>query len=221
MFKSPNGFTLLELVLAIGLLALVATVVYGSFRATVDAMERATASGAPARQARVTLARLADELAAADWAPNRPETLFVGSSGELEGRPADLLEFTSRSHVWYPTQPPAIEQAMISYTVDRSSPPITSPITGDRLAGVPRLQLWREEQANPFLISGGGERLLMAEGLAGVEFRFYSKGEWRDEWSASDERALPELVEVVLTFEGVGGREEEFRTLVALPAGGA
>jgi general secretion pathway protein J len=203
--NTQHGFTLLELMLAIGLLALVATVVYGSFRATVDAMERATASGAPAQQARVTLARLADELTAADWAPQREGTIFIGTSQELEGHSADLLQLTSRSHVWYPTQPPAIEQATIGYSAAQSSR---------------GLQLWREEQANPFLVGGSAERLLVAEGLAGVQFRFYSKGEWAEEWNASVAQGLPELVEIVLTFEGVGGREEEFRTLVALPAGG-
>ncbi|MEW6324718.1 MAG: prepilin-type N-terminal cleavage/methylation domain-containing protein, partial [Nitrospirota bacterium] len=111
--NNQHGWTLLELLLAIALLALVAVIVYGSFRATVGAIERSATQSAPAREARVMLARLADELAAADWSEDREGTLFVGISDEIDGRPADRLQFTSRSHVWYPTQPPAVEQATI------------------------------------------------------------------------------------------------------------
>lgn len=205
-----HGFTLLELLLAMALLALVAAVVYGSFRATVAAMEHSTVSGAPAQQARVVLARLADELTSADWAENRQETFFVGASDEINGLPADRLQFTSRSHVWYPTQPLATELATIDYTPAQRSTSLP--------VATASLQLWREEKATPFLVSGSPERLLVAEGLAGVEFRYYSDGVWEEAWDASASLKLPELVEIVLTFEDVSGREEEFRTMIALPS---
>ncbi|MEW6324333.1 MAG: type II secretion system protein GspJ, partial [Nitrospirota bacterium] len=81
----------------------------------------------------------------------------------------------------------------------------------------PTLSLWREESANPFAVSGGVERLLIAEGVLGLELQFYADGAWTETWDASDTRRLPELVEVALTFEGGGGREETYRTVIALP----
>ena len=200
------GFTLLELLLAVGLLALVAAIVYSSFRATVSAMERSTAAGGPAQQARVTLARMADELVSADWSAEREETLFVGASEEIDGRPSGHLQLTSRSHVWYPTQPPATERAVIDYSVTQTPQ---------------GLQLWRQEEANPFALGGSPERLEMAGGLSGVQFRFYSDGAWTEAWDASVNQKLPRAVEVVLTFADANGREEEFRTMVALPETGS
>ncbi len=210
--KSQNGWTLLELLLAVALLAVVAVIVYGSFRATVAAMERSESHGASAQQARVLLARMADELASADWSADREETLLIGASEEIDGRPAGRLLFTSRSHVWYPTQPLAIEQAVIGYTTERSSDELE--------AGVgrpPGLEVWREEEANPFSVASNAERLRVAQRLAGVQFRFYADGAWAEAWDASVSLRLPELIEVVLMFEGADGREEEYRTMIALP----
>lgn len=199
---NQHGWTLLELLLAVALLAIVAAVVFGSFRATVSAIDQATISGAPARQARVVLSRLADELASADWAYERPETRFVGLSQELEGHESDRLQFSSRSHVWYPTQLPALERALITY----EAVPVEN-----------GLQLWRRESAAPYLLEGGTESVMVAEGVAGVAFRFFVKGEWVDDWNSAERHALPELVEVVLTFGTDDTATEEFRTLIDIP----
>ncbi len=200
-----TGFTLLELLLAVALLAVVAATVFASFRATTSAIERATAQGASAQAARVVLSRLSDELTAADWSQDRLDTLFVGGTQEQGGQSVSQLQFTSRSHVWYPTQPPAIELATVGYQVE---------------SGPHGLRLWREETANPFLLSGGLERVLVADGLADVQFRFYTKGEWTTVWDASQLHKLPDLVEMVLTFGKAEGPREEFRTLVSLPTKG-
>jgi hypothetical protein len=126
-------------------------------------------------------------------------------------RAAGRLQFTSRSHVWYPTQPPATERAVISYLTTPSAP-----APEERT----ELQLWREETANPFALGASPERLEMASGLRGVQFRFYANGDWSEAWDASVNQKLPQAVEVVLTFAAADGREEEFRTMVSLPDGG-
>ncbi|MBI3621917.1 MAG: prepilin-type N-terminal cleavage/methylation domain-containing protein [Nitrospirae bacterium] len=202
---SSYGFTLLELLLAVALLAVVAATVFASFRATTSAIDRATLRGASAQAARVVLSRLSDELTAAEWDEQRDETFFTGATEEQGGGSIGRLQFTSRSHVWYPTQPPAVELAVINYQAE---------------SGPHGVQLWREEQSNPFLLSGGLERVMMADGLAGVEFRFYAKGEWATAWNTTDRHALPDLVELVLTFAETEGSREEFRTLVSLPTKG-
>jgi len=199
------GFTLLELLLAVALLAIVAATVFASFRATTSAIARATESGASAQAARVVLSRLSDELTAAEWDQNREETLFVGKSGEDEGGSSGTLLFTSRSHVWYPTQPPAVELATVGYQVDQ---------------GPHGLQLWREETSNPFVVGGTPERVMVADQLAGVQFRFYGKSGWETAWDANERHQLPDLVEIVLSFGETGTPREEFRTLVSLPTEG-
>jgi general secretion pathway protein J len=196
------GFTLLELLLAVALLAIIAATVFASFRATTSAMERATVRGASAQAARVVLSRLSDELSAAEWDGQREETFFTGATEGGEVHPAGRLQFTSRSHVWYPMQPPAVELAVINYQAE---------------SGPQGLQLWRDEVANPFLLGGGTERVMMADRLAGVQFRFYTGDEWVTEWNMADRHKLPDLVEIVLTFAGTEEPPEEFRTMVSLP----
>jgi type II secretion system protein J len=201
------GFTLLELLVAVVLLAIVAATVYASFRATTSAIDRSTQQGASAQAARVILSRLADELTSTEWSPNRQETEFVGASQEENSVSTSWLAFTSRSHTWYPTQPPAVEMATIGYELEQG--------------GANGLQLWRTEQSDPFLLSGAPERVMMTDRLTNLQFRFYGKGEWVTEWDASKRHELPDLVEIVLTFLSVDqGPQEEFRTLVSLPTQG-
>jgi len=202
--SGTSGFTLLELLLAVALLAIVAATVYASFRATTSAIDRSTQQGASAQAARVILSRLADELTSTEWSAARQETLFVGAAQQEGVQPASL-QFTSRSHTWYPTQPPAVETATIGYEADQ---------------GPHGLQLWRTELSNPFLLSGAPERVMMTDGLADVQFRFYAKGEWTTAWDAGKSHQLPDLVEIVLTFAKAEGPQEEFRTLVSLPTQG-
>jgi type II secretion system protein J len=204
--SGTSGFTLLELLLAVVLLAIVAATVYASFRATTSAIDRSTQQGASAQAARVILSRLADELTSTEWSPDRQETEFVGASEEENSLSTSRLAFTSRSHTWYPTQPPAVEMATIGYELDRGSH---------------GLQLWRTELSDPFLLSGAPERVMMTDRLTDLQFRFYAKGEWVTEWDASKRHELPDLVEIVLTFLSVDqGPQEEFRTLVSLPTQG-
>jgi prepilin-type N-terminal cleavage/methylation domain-containing protein len=200
-----RGFTFLELLLAVALLAIVAATVYASFRATASAIARTTQEGASAQAARVILSRLADELTSTEWSATRQETLFLGSTQDEQGQTVGQLQFTSRSHTWYPTQPPAVEMTIIGYEVD---------------SGPHGLQLWRTEMANPFLLDGGTERVMMTDQLADAQFRYYAKGKWETGWDASQQHQLPDLVEIVLTFAKADGPPEEFRTVVSLPTGG-
>ena len=202
---AQRGTTLLELLLALSVLAVVAAVVYGSLRATVSAIEQTTASGAPAQQARVVLARLADELASADWSKKQVEKIFVGTSQKSGGRSRDGLSFTSRSHVWYPTQAPAIQRALIDYALE--------PTAG-------AFRLWRTEMANPYLLTVEPERYVVADGVAGLRFRYFDDGEWVEQWNAAEAEKLPELVEVVIAFISEGGTEEEFMTMIEIPREG-
>jgi type II secretion system protein J len=196
----------LELLLAVALLAIVAATVYASFQATTSAIDRSNQQGVAAQAARVILSRLADELTSTEWSVNRDDTVFVSTTQEENGQSTGLLQFTSRSHTWYPTQPPAVEMATIGYEVDQ---------------GPQGMQLWRTELSNPFLLSGAPERVMMTDRLADVHFRFYAKGEWADTWDANERHQLPDLVEIVLTFLSVGdGPKEEFRTMVSLPTKG-
>jgi type II secretion system protein J len=205
-FKQHAGFTLLELLLAVALLAIVAATVYASFQATTSAIDRSTRQGVSAQAARVILSRLADELTATEWGANRQETVFVGTTEEENGQSTSRLQFTSRSHTWYPTQPPAVEMATIGYEMDQ---------------GPHGVQFWRTELSNPFLLSGAPERVMMTDRLADVQFRFYAKGEWTNAWDANELHQLPDLVEIVLTFLPVAdGPKEVFRTMVSLPTKG-
>jgi type II secretion system protein J len=203
-----RGFTLLELLLAVALLAIVAATVYASFRATTSAIDRSRQQGASAQAARVILSRLADELTSTEWnveSALRQETIFVATTQEGSSQAANRLLFTSRSHTWYPTQPPAVEMATIEYELDQ---------------GPHGLRLWRTELSNPFLLSGVPERVMMTDRLANVQFRFFAKGEWATAWDASELHQLPDLVEIVLTFAKADGPQEEFRTVASLPTKG-
>ena len=91
-FRQPpeNGFTLVEVLLAVSLVAMMATLVFGSLYVTMSAIETARASSATEQIVRSTLRVMADELSVSE---SRDTSPWMGINGLFEGRPADSVAF--------------------------------------------------------------------------------------------------------------------------------
>lgn len=91
-----RGFTLLEVMLAVSILAVVSSMVGFALSSTVSLL---TATGNQKdiyRQARITLERMRDDLTAA---VADGEVGFVGSKNEINGQQADSVIFSSMAHL--------------------------------------------------------------------------------------------------------------------------
>jgi len=212
-----DGFTLLEVVVAIALLAVVMTLIYGAFSRSVDVTQETADASERVRQVQFITERLMDELSSAYWFPSSTvsqglvgQGLFVGSKGTASDSDTrlDTLTWTTFAHRRYLAESAQSDIAQVEYRVDLDSESRTGPG-----------RLVREERVNvltdaPWAI----ETDEVAEGVTEFRLRYLTGGEWVDTWDATQRRSLPQAVEVTVGLAGSGSAPaNHIRTVVPLP----
>ena len=88
--SSEDGFTLVEVLLAVSLVAMMATLVFGSLYVTTSAIDAARANSANEQIVRSTLRVMIDELSVGVGPETGP---WMGINGQQGGQPADSIAF--------------------------------------------------------------------------------------------------------------------------------
>ncbi|MDD3815616.1 MAG: prepilin-type N-terminal cleavage/methylation domain-containing protein [Desulfocapsaceae bacterium] len=212
--QRSSGFTLLEILMAISIFAIVVSLAYGSYRATFLIIDTTESQTEIYNKASIAMDRISSDLG----------SLYLGTSGFLQGKTqnignkeADTIRFTSTAHLILNKNEQAAGYATISYTVEEDPETKT-------------LRLFRLDKA--FLPIESDEPdtkrgLLLCDGLEEVQIIYHlSQGEQRDNWDSkeiqkSDSNApkLPDRIEISLLFMG---QDEEaqpirFTTAVTFP----
>jgi prepilin-type N-terminal cleavage/methylation domain-containing protein len=229
---SGAGFTLIEVMVAITILAIIMSFIYTTFTATLEAKSYAENRAELYQTGWQILNRITRELEAAYLVKKveneeepfwEPPTDFVGKEGWHEGRRMDTLTFTTLAHrdlssLWRSfaaqkeEEPDSneSEHAAISYFCQVED------------AASDNVILYHRE--NPAMMNDplaeGGGIFEMAEGVREFRLRYYDEvdKEWKDswEWEVGD-LTLPVVVEVTLTLQDFSGHEATFGTLVNIP----
>lgn len=189
-----KGFTLLEVLLAVSILAVVSAMVGYAIKTSVTTLEATRNRKDAFRQARVAFERIADDLAGVTVDGD-----FIGKSLEIEGKSADTIRFHSSSHIQFVSSDSKDGIAEISYEVvaDESNPPNLKLIRADALA-LPGIETGDE----------GSTGYTLCENLVGVSFAFVGPdGQKTDTWEEgdrekdqADEPILPRGVYISLEY---------------------
>lgn len=214
------GFTLLEVMIALVITALVLTMVYSSFSAVMETRERVTAATDTNMTARLVLSRMAREIESAfivqrarDAPPESRYTHFEGIQREIDGLAADRISFTTFAHVKRGMDADESDQTVISYEGELFPSDDGSEET---------LALIRREWRR---VAPAGETqtyepisIPIAEGIEGFRLRFLVAGEdWVTAWDSTDLRTLdtlPAAVEITLSLADGHGGVMEYLTVV-------
>ena len=215
--RSQRGMTLLEVLISVGILALMSSLVYGAFDGMSKSRDGISKMSDRYSQGRTALARMTRELQSAFLSMHQPlvstlnvrTTAFVGRRGS----PTDRLDFTSFAHRRLGRDAHESDQAEIGYFTARN------PETGT-------LELLRREAKYIDLEpTKGGIVNVLAEDIESLEFRYLDPllGQWVETWDstqpAGQPMRLPMQVRVALVLRGgVGGAPILFQTKVAISA---
>jgi general secretion pathway protein J len=209
------GVTLIEILIAMAVFALLGTVVYGSLSGSILAQQNVEAVQARTREVRVSLLRITRELQSAfivknanqiTLEPLRSQTIF---SAKRDGGFA-RLDFTSFSHQRTQQDVNESDQTEISYLVRKAK-------EGDGMQLVRR-----ESKRIDSKPDKGGVYTPVVNDVTKFEVEFYDfeKEEWVDEWDTSNATAqldrLPPFVRVKLTIKE-GEQEKSFSTIIKIP----
>ncbi len=216
-----QGFTLLEILIAIFMLALVVSAVFGAFSGTFKVINETEVQEEIYAAARVALERISEDLASVyvgnlsksgqpGGDATRQRFFLVGEDHEVDERSADTLRFLSSAHVSFKTGRPTEGPAEINYYTQYKEE------TGD-------LALYRSDTLDYLESPEDGQGgLLLCEGVRWLNFIYYDKnGDPHNSWDTTENdnvAVLPSRVEISMGFENALSPEAplQFMTGVAL-----
>ena len=184
---SEEGFTLVEVLLAVSLIAMMATLVFGSLYVTTSAIETARAKSADEQIVRRTLSLMIDELAVSESRATGP---WMGINDQRDGQPADSVAFLTMGQFRGADSAKDTELVRIVYTRE-----------GDRLLRFSRRNLYS-------LTDESIEKIELATKVKGFNVRYYDgKSQlWLDEWDSRGKPGAPKAILIELTL--LQGKEE-------------
>lgn len=234
---SGNGFTLLEVLLAVTILGIILTTVYGSLSRTLSSKGTAEERAELFANGREAVMQIASDLEGAMPPPSGDRVYFRGLGGR--GR-VPSLEFVAMNRGNYGLNRARPGRVLVVYTLDpipksndlfalRREEHLFSALLAeadgiappeseeeDRPKAVASYVLDCEPTADELQLPGSCTR------LTGLSFRFFDEvtGQWQDEWDTTADATagrIPSAVEIALLLADEKGGEHDFTTIVDLP----
>jgi general secretion pathway protein J len=200
-----RGFTLIEVLVSVAILAGMTTLIWGSFSMTANAKRRVEEIEQRYHQIRLGMNRMSREISMAFLSKNdtpgtvNPRTMFIGQHNSRN----DDLSFSSLAHVVLRENSKECDQSVIRY--------YAAPDPDSRS----RTHLMRRESRRL-----GGQRpgeegpaYVMIENIDGLHFQYFDEtaNEWKESWSTTSADGqpdrLPSKVRIALTVRDENNRE--------------
>ena len=193
-----RGFTLMEVILAITMVALIMTAIYGTLFATMNARDQIEKESLKARTGQAILKLLERDLTAA-WCMNiHDNDVFLGEDYTINGQPADCLHFIATTDSTDVED--SDEEKVRSDLTEVSYRLRENPTAADFL------QLWRRQDFHvDNKIAEGGTYQLIYDRINSLQIYYYKdlyEGADRlEEWDAKTRNRLPAAVEIYLSIQ--------------------
>ncbi len=208
--RARNGFTLIEVLIAITILTVIMMVVYQAFTASTDGIRRAEAVDDINSTARVIFLKLMDDINNAYLTGNN--VIFVGDSKRDKELPQDSLNLTSLSNLMMVKDAKETDLHEIGYYLKEDY---------DYQKQEKRLSLFRREKKTIGIepVLEGGSAYELTDEIAGIRFSYFD-GTWKDKWdSRINNNKLPKAVEVEVILFDADKKKRIFKTIIDVPMG--
>jgi general secretion pathway protein J len=207
--RTDRGVTLIEIMIAVAITAVIGVMSMGAFQRTYAAKELTEAQDERFSSAQVALSRLSRELSQAFLSDHYDRKRFREPLTRFRGKDVgerDELLFATMSHARLVRDAKESDQAVVEYTVGQDP---------DRQG---ENALFRREKAriddDP---EHGGAKEIVCEHVASFDVQYWDwkRQEWAREWitnSAEHQSILPTRVRVRLGLKMPDGKERMFET---------
>lgn len=206
MMYMRRGLTLIEIIVALAIMALMGSISAGTLSSSIGALDAMEEASGSTRTARIALRRITRALELAYLTPNRTavntyQTVFVGKDEGDE----DQLWFASLSHQRKIRDSRECDQAEITLFTEED--PENSNTNVLYIRESPRIDQYPDQ---------GGRPMPIARGVTRFDLRYLDSqtGEWKDEWDTGGSETpnrLPRAVQIVLelTSKDPNGDDED------------
>jgi general secretion pathway protein J len=195
--RRQHGFTLIEIMLALALMAFLTSLIWGTFAQTAKVKKRIETAQDRTHTVRVALMRMSREIemafvsAAETIGTQDRRTMFSGTSGT----DFDQLRFSWFGHLRFRADQAEGDTALVSYFTQTD-------LDDSRSTNLMRRETRRLESKDVKLIPG--ETYLLCPNVSRLKFAYYDykQKDWRDDWDttkADGQTYLPTQVRISLT----------------------
>ncbi len=204
MTRTARGFSLLEVMIAVAITAVIGSMAAGVYQQVDHAASAARDQGERYAGARLALTRMSRELSMAFLSEHYDRARFRDRPTLFKGE-RDQVLFTTMAHVRLVQDAKESDQAVVEYLVERD------PVSGqDALFRREKPRLDDEPDR-------GGRKDLLATHVKGLSLQYWDlkRKEWVREWSTRTPERLNELpprVRIALEVTLADGRAEKFTT---------
>jgi prepilin-type N-terminal cleavage/methylation domain-containing protein len=206
-----SGFTLIEIMVAIGILSMVLAAIYSSWTAILRGSKVGLDAAASAQRARITVRVLEDSLASAQsFGANLPYYYFDAQNGD-----PPALSFVARLSKSFPRSGKFgdLDVRRVTYSVE------PAPDGGRQLV----------LRQNPLIMDLDEDEkkypIVLAKNVMGFEMQFWDTNknppDWVDEWAGPKTNQLPKLVMITLKLaDNPNSRRvtEEITRIISVPS---
>lgn len=210
--RSQQAFTLIEVLVALAILAILTTLIYGTFTQSHNVSTRLETTSERYQAVRQLFQIMLDDLTAAYYLEQTvtnqtPITVFIGTSpgatdSFLTTQP--LLRFTTLGHRRWQPNSPETDLSLVEYQIKKDT-------DSDLLS-----LLHREETNLLSSTEASTEEYELADGLKGLSVRFFDGTAWADSWDAAAKQGLPQAVEVKFVLP-IENEDRKFSFLARIP----
>jgi type II secretion system protein J len=206
--SQSRGFTLLEILIAIAILALVVSSLYGAYSGTLDTTEMVESVRDIDQVARVALVQMVDDFKSLYYQKAQGEdeesAYSFGGVTDVEGEGGAIVAFATTSRLDFAMTFPSQRINRVSYVVEKQQ-------DNEKLYRLVRREL-------PFADLPGERQEMVVEIADGIESLsltyFDEDGQEFSQWDSKEEGLLPRLVQIRLQM--AGERSRVFFTSVAI-----
>jgi prepilin-type N-terminal cleavage/methylation domain-containing protein len=206
---APRGFTLIEMMLAIGVLALILAMLAGSFSAVAHSKVHAEGRLMVDREGRSLLWQMTKELRNAVQTPYNLSNVGLFGNGRMgNGQPIDTITVSTLSG--------GHRRALTGFTPET--------IVTYNLTPNPNNPGWyvlqRSQQSGLMTGAVSTQSMVLADNVLSVHIRYFDGQRWGESWDSSSltrGRQLPVAVAIQLQMAAPGGQVMDFATQVTVP----
>ncbi len=207
--RAPRGFTLIEMMLAIGVLALILAMLASSFSTVAHSKVHAEGRLMVDREGRALLWQLTKELRNAVQTPYTASNVALFGNGHMgNGAPIDTITLSTFSGGHRKALTGLTPETIVTYN----------------LTANPNQQGWyllqRSQQSGLLTSTVSPQTTTLADNILSLHFRYFDGQKWGESWESSSlpqQRQLPVAVAIQIQMAAPGGRVMDFATQVTLP----
>ncbi len=178
---SPEGgFTLLEVLIAIALTALIFTTIFAVFSNILESRNRAQRVSDSLYMVRLAFDQLTRDIGSVANLKNQKNKIFIGTDRGSGASARDTILFTSLSHhPGPPSKLPESDQVLVEYHLRKEDAKEGEEKKAATYALAKRTETNWDERFH-----FTRDAVSLAEGIKGVNYRYYDGRRWIDSWNS-------------------------------------